>query len=99
MILSANRLAILIGTSALTMGLLTPFAAAQMGRNMRFGSMGMPSMSRNTFMGGVGRYPNISTTPGLGRASGSSYGGGAMGQGGNSGGSPSYGRSSPQPPR
>ena len=55
MILSANRLTMLIGTSALTMGLLTPFATAQMGQNMHSGSMGMPSMGRNTFTGGVGQ--------------------------------------------
>src|SRR5207249_3246860 len=44
-------------------------------------------------------YPNLSMTPVMGRAYGGSYGAGAMGQGGNSGGSPSYGGSSPQPLR
>ena len=70
MILSANRFAILLVSSALTMALLTPFAAAQMGRGMRSGSMGMSSsMGRNTFMGGVGMSPNRNTMMGMGRKS------------------------------
>ena len=68
MILSANRFAFLIVSSALTIGLLTPFAAAQMGRGMRSGSMGMSSsMGRNTFMGGVGMSTNRNVMMGMGR--------------------------------
>ena len=68
MILSTNRFAILIVSSALTMGLLTPFAAAQMSRGMRSGSMGMSSsMGRNTFMSGVGMGTNRNMMMGMGR--------------------------------
>jgi hypothetical protein len=67
MILCTNRFAFLIVCSALTMGLLTQFAAAQMGRGMRSGSMGMSSsMGRNTFMGGVGMGTNRNMIMGMG---------------------------------
>jgi len=86
MILSVNRFAILIVSSALTMGLLSPFAAAQMGRGMRSGSMGMSSsMGRNTFMGNVGMFPNRNMMMGMGRNSASASGMRSAGQGGNSG--------------
>jgi hypothetical protein len=90
---SVHRL-ILIGSAVLTAGLLTPVAAAQKGRSMGFGSMqsmrpsgmmGMPSMGRSTFMGGVGMNPNMNMMMGMGRYSTSPYRMSASGQGGNSG--------------
>jgi hypothetical protein len=85
MILFANHLAIRIVSSVLTMGLLTPFAAAQMGRNMPSGMMGIPSMSRSTFMGGVGMNPNMRMMMSMGRTSMSPYGMSSASQGGNTG--------------
>jgi hypothetical protein len=85
MILSANRFGILIVSSALTMGLLTPFAAAQMGRGMRSGSMGMSSsMGPNTFMGGIGMGANRNMMMGMGRNSASPSGMPSGRQAGNS---------------
>src|SRR5262249_51633838 len=86
MILSANHLAIHIVSSVFAMGLLTPFADAQMGRNMPSGMMGMPSMGRSTFMGGVGMNPNIRMMMmSMGRTSMSPYGMSSASQGGNTG--------------
>jgi hypothetical protein len=90
---SVHRL-IVIGSAVLTAGLFTPVAAAQKGRSMGFGSMqsmrpsgmmGMPSMGRNTFMGGVGMNPNVNMMMGMGRYSASPYSMSAASQGGNSG--------------
>jgi hypothetical protein len=93
MFCSVHRFVVVFGSAVLTAGLLTPIAAAQKGRSMGFGSMqsmrpsvmmGMPSMGRNTFMGGVGMNPNLNTMMGMGRYSASPYGMPSAGQGGNS---------------
>jgi hypothetical protein len=89
---SVHRL-IVIGSVVLTAGLLTPVAVAQNGRSMGFGSMqsmrpsgmmGMPSMGRTPFMGGVGMNLNMNRMMGMGRYSASPYGMTSAGQGGNS---------------
>ena len=111
MFFSAPRFAYLIMSSAFTVGLLTSSAHAQrvgsMGggsmQSTRFsGMMGMPSMTRNTFLGGfglnayralAGTGSNYLSPYGAARAGQASYGGPGSGYG--AGGGQSQGGSAP----
>jgi len=96
MFFSARHLAFLILSSTLAVGLLTPAARAQRFQSMSGGSMstrpsgmmGMPSMTRSTFMGGFG-LNGFRGLAGTGRNYLSPYG--AFGQGGSYGGGSGYG--------
>jgi len=96
MFMSSRRLSFLLMSCTLTLGLLTPPARAQRFQSMRGGSMstrpsgmmGMPSMTRSTFMGGVGVNASRALA-GTSRNYLTPYG--AYGQGGYSGGGSGYG--------
>ena len=93
-----RRLVVLLGTAALTAGLLTPVAGGPPGRSMGSGSMqsmrpsgmrGMPSMGQTSLTGGVRMNSNMMM--GAGRASSSPSGTASAGQGGSSSRSPGNG--------
>jgi hypothetical protein len=96
MFISTRRLPFFFASSALALGLLNPAARAQRFQSMGGGSMsnrpssmmGMPSMTRSTFMGGFG-LNSFRALAGTGRNYLSPYS--AFGQGGYSGGGSGYG--------
>lgn len=104
MFISTRRLALLIVSTSLTVGLLTPAARAQRFQSMRGGSMqstrmrGMPSMNRGTFMRGFGLNA-FRALAGTGSNYLSPYGAAGFGQGGYSGGGSGYGGGGAQYPR